>query len=347
MSRRMAVILSALALVASLALATPVTAGQAPPPLACGSVTAPASFGDIRDQVCATVSNALSRSAAAGSVGVANSARAGSATVSIEIPASEETPENPEDSLYLANLDGSVTVLRFPANSLRNNFPGNEDYDPALPIGMLTLSPGALTSESRISHLPAPRPMLSASGLSQEWSNCLWFSSDGSSQTVNTASQINVCWRRYKPTNGDSDPNFNYRVVFSNGSAHGGNTMHKMKTADATTDMGTGGNITDWSPTSTKSVASEQSYTVTLGVSGPGYSGSVSHTFTLYPTLYGLREINTNTDLFKHGWVGSKSCEEVGGSCKYEGLGGGIQFKYSQGSSLPSMVYSVHMTWGY
>lgn len=271
-------------------------------------------------------------------------------SLSVEFPSAHEPTANPPcDVIASVKPDGTVLVQYYPFNSLTLNFPGDEDYQTTLPTGILVNGspPGG-----RPNHAPrqeegeGPGIQLSTSGLSVLGTRVLVAGSHPDSIDDPNHAYMVASLKTYRYTNPDSDPNWNYRVVYSTGSAHGGNSTHHITWAEhrnALKNMPSGYLPTEWEPTSTEELGSgSERLTVTLSVTAPGVSGSASHTFTIYPALYGPFEVKPNINLFAHGWRGDKVCG--GTPCQWIGAGGGSEFKYAQGGSY-TLYKQIRICW--
>src|SRR5918999_2765290 len=136
------------------------------------------------------------------------------------------------------------------------------------------------------------------------------------------------CWHKYKPAAGDSDPDNKYRLYYVTGSSKS-KTGYKLTRVVDRIDSGNDNHVTvEWAPTGTTSAGSCSDKTVTLGVDGRGFSGSVSSTFTTCPETFGLDFIGPRQ--FRFDWEGKRSA----GS--WVGMGGGVMYRIPENGN-PNM----------
>jgi hypothetical protein len=302
--------------------------------LKCPSPTSAVRKNDIRDVLCASVLT--------GTV-VESTASALRKPTSTELVVVLNPSGLPADTFTVANPTGS-TVLSFPANSLFDNFPGHESYNPDLPIGILVQSTEASAlMASPSGSRPDHRLYLSSSGVSQTGSDCGQLSSNSNNSNTTDAAFYAVCYRYYKPSGGDSSPDFKWRQLFSTGSAHGGNSSHHLLATYNRTQVLDTGNLDDWKPSGSKSYSSCTTRQDSLSIVGPGFSVTISDTYDICPDKYGLQFLDLPTDKFWYGWNGDKGCG--GGSCDYIGNAGGYSAKIPENDTW-SHSQVMGISWG-
>jgi hypothetical protein len=227
------------------------------------------------------------------------------------------------DHLFVAGGSGQVYAMTFPRDTLMANFPSDAAFRPDLPVGILRKDAFQPAGKAVLSV-----PELSSSGLVQTGSNCGQLSSNSDNSNTTGAAFYAACYRYYKPSNGDGSPQYKWRQMFSTGSAHGGNFNHHLTlTANNTQTLSTG-ILDDWRPNGTTTPSACVDKTISWGISGNGFSATVSDTFTICPDAFGPQGIDQPTGVFKYGWNGSKGCG--GGTCSYIGTSGGYQSKVPQ-----------------
>jgi len=311
-------VLFACALLGS-ALTTSATAKSGGRRLICPSPTRGVYKHDIRDGVCASVlTGRVVRSKSTPS--------APSASDSGSLSLTQPKLSDPGDTLALANPTGT-TVLLFPTNSLYMNFPGQDSFDPSLPIGILVRNAEGAAAISARTLVPGRGqvPRLSTSGLSQTGSACDQLSSNTDNSNTTSAAFYAVCYRYYKPVNGDSSATYKWRQMFSTGSAHGGNFNHQLHTTYNRTTVLDSGNLDDWDPAGGWNVGNCVTKTVTLGADGAGFTASASEGVTFCSDYFGVQYLDLPTDKFNYGWNGDLGCG--GGGCFYIENAGGYNAK--------------------
>ncbi len=364
-----------LSLVASLAVgvdgAGPARAETSAPWTTCPSTRSGEVVGDPQRALCATMATAIGTQETARDVLVTLPARlrcrvppadpgggevahdvAGAITgagASIRLTNRDEANC---DTLVSADARGGHTTLYFPRGSLILNFPSDGAFDPNLPIGILTTGPGldlvALTTpphrpEIRRERDGGPSPLLSQTGLTLLATHVLEVASNSTNSNTNDHAYAAASFKFYKPSQRDSDPNYDYRELYGTGSAKGGNFFHQLTEARLRNRLVSppkGQAFVEWRPNGTKELSSgSQDITITLTSVAPGVEASVSHSFTIRPQKYGVLYIDPATR-FDFGWTNQFGM----GCCDYVGLGGGSEFRYKPANGYAKRV-QVRICW--
>jgi hypothetical protein len=345
-------------------------AGTPPGPPKCPSALTTTPAAGLLS-LCATAANAVSvgHGTIAGKTGIAT---AGSAvataslvtqtvqtesgktrtTTDLDVGADTAPETAPEDRYAFADATGQVGILTYPANTLLGNFPGTGDYNPDLPVGVLYVPNGisAETTAASLTRVGARQfePLQSSSGLTQISSVCDTASSDGTDANSNGEAWYHACFRTYKPTNGDSSNVYKWRQVFATGSGHGGFYLHRLdQTRNHTWLNNSGAMYDDWWPTGTTPYSACRSVSQNVGVSGAGFSASVSESWTVCPDSFGLQAFNPtgSPPKFQWGWNGRKHCGsgpfDRPANCSYIGNFGGFSARIGEGQT-----FSAHTSVG-
>jgi hypothetical protein len=326
----------------------------------CGAPGTSSKHGDKRDTLCASIATASK--ILRGDRLESRRIRLTSATRNVVLASGETktvstldqtwkpSPEDAWDEVLARSESGEPIVLLFPARSLFDNSPGNEDYHPDLPIGIL-VSPELVDSQDspivRLTSAPSRGQgvLLSDNNLTLINSGCQILDDDGDGNDENANAYLRACWHSYKPSQGDGNASYKWRVVFNTGSTHGGNWAHNITKSHVSFDGNANHVMDDWGPTSTNT-ASPNPETTTVSVSGTvgGVGVSVSHTFEFYSNTHGPISFGSSDDYFKFGWLGSKGCDGQQGVCDYWGVTGGARFKIPESSAL-GFVHGLHIQW--
>jgi hypothetical protein len=317
----------------------------------CGPIFSSETYNDLR-RLCANVATASAVLSQAGSK--SRDVTLGRRVLRQETRAtlsSRAAVGDGYDDLITVGSDGAPLVLLFPALSLFDNNPGDEDFHPELPIGILVAPELVaernglmLSSASRGPATRAPSLALTTRGLTPIESGCSVLDSDGDGVDETGDAYQRACWHSYKNSSGDANPNYKWRLIYVTGSSHGGNFDHHLRRSFVSIDGNPDHLLDEWSPTETIAPATESAQiTLTLMLSSGSVAGSASHTFTIYQDAFGPRSFGSSDDYFKWGWSGNKGCG--GSTCSYVGLGGGGSFKLPQTSSL-GFIFGQHISWG-
>jgi hypothetical protein len=144
------------------------------------------------------------------------------------------------------------------------------------------------------------------------------------------------CWRKYKPTNGDSDPTYKYRLWWVKGSATAKSGRKLMRVRDQVRATTGSMIIVDWSPAGTQNVGSCFTNSASLSASFAGFSVSIGSSFTSCPNTYGLDYIGNQQ--FRIKWAGRRAA----GS--YIGMGGGALYRLLESASTNQVLWWEHVT---
>lgn len=238
-----------------------------------------------------------------------------------------EADEDDCDIVAGAGAGGEHVTLYFPRFSTFLNQPGVDGFDPSLPVGILTSLP-TVGGQLRAAPSSWRQPRLSTSGLTLISQATLQVSSNSDNSNTDGAAFAAASFKFYKLTAGESDPNYDYRIMYDTGSGHGGNLTHYLDDVVQRNRL-TKPNMTftAWEPLDTYTTTDpSRQITLTITTEAPGSSASVSHTFTFLKDKYGPRYFDRYTR-FDYGWDGRIGC------CDYTGFAGGSEFKYPQGGS--------------
>lgn len=181
--------------------------------------------------------------------------------------------------------------------------------------------PEILLNDSAITINALSDPAPSTSGLTLIGSD--------SASTSNIWGDILSSYRMYT-VNNENDPNYDYYVIWLQATAKTnifGLSWIKVGIKDITN-----GQIVDWSPTGTTNTNSGQQTTISLGVTVPGASATVSQTFNdptgkIYPNIF-------TTTQFESKWEANPSTYDPGFST------GGVMIKSPAGRTPSFTWYS-------
>jgi hypothetical protein len=152
----------------------------------------------------------------------------------------------------------------------------------------------------------------------------------------NGDTQGRQCWKKYAPTNGDSDPNYKYRLYWVKGSGTAKNGRKLTRIRAQVISMTDGMYIADWSPTGTKDIGSCQTDNVGLSASFKGFSISIGSSFTTCPETFGLDYLGNRQ--FRIKWAGKRAA----GS--WIGVGGGALYAVPESKGATAKFWMEHVT---
>lgn len=321
----------------------------------CPSPSTRKRVGDERDRLCASIRTADHYVSGEGSVAGARIrkrrflSRSGDEGGLLTLSGADD--EAGFDAYVVGDGDGDVLVAYFPDDSLVQNYPGVEGYDPSLPTGLLVDETGELADdqmEGVAARADGPRAA-DTSGLTQIGSECFALTTDPGGNVNNSShASYQACYRWYKPASGDSSDTWKWRQVWLTGSGHGGNTTHKLRQTRNHTWLNNNGTYDDYKPINTTAVPEDSgciTKTLTLGVQGSGFEASLSESFEICPSTFGPQHVDLlgSPPKFQFGWDGNKGCG--GGNCSWIGNAGGFQGKWRETATF-SFHRSIGLKWG-
>lgn len=245
------------------------------------------------------------------------------------VPATGFTESQDADTYTTNNGDGTITAAEYELGTLVLNTPTDGDFDPTLPVGVVALDETVARSRlnARVSRVsPDAAPLDVGGGLTIVGSGCstVWSGTPHDSSNA----KMDLCAAWYKPTDGDGDPDKNYRVIATNSTSRGGNGAHVLEQATTRNEITQGNVCCDWSPNDC-CIHPDGGTTVhwSINLTPGGLGGTVSGDYTFWPDTFGLRYFDLPSDKVNYGWRGGAQC------CQLFGGDGGVDFSYNQGGN--------------
>jgi hypothetical protein len=133
------------------------------------------------------------------------------------------------------------------------------------------------------------------------------------------------CFRKYRPSGGDGDPNHFYRLWWVTGSVAAKSGRKLLRVRDGFNTTTAGASFVDWRPVGTTNPGSCFQTTASLGLSHWGISASISTSFTVCPETFGPSYVGDK--LFRFHWTGKRSAGN------YVGAGGGALYQIPNGAT--------------